>query len=135
MLNLDELALFEEVTGVTWSRAERRFTPSFCQRHRLLITGCAGCRNVAQLCEEHLQGFRLCDECEAPDTPIKWLAAVAWLVLKREDPALGFAEYCAANGPAEAYATLKNANSGAAAIASPLKRRPGSRRSSTTTRA
>lgn len=129
MLRLNELTLFEEVAGVTWSRAQNRFQPTFCQRHRLLLTGCKVCKSVAELCPQHMEAFRECTECEGPDTPIKWIAAVAWLIEKRSEPALDFDTYAATNGPEEAFATLKNARGGEAATVSPLKRPRGSRRS------
>jgi hypothetical protein len=108
-LKLNELDLFEEAAGMPFSRASKRLMPRFCQRHRLEVGECQPCKGKRGICTEHTVAFQWCTDCEMGDIPPKVLAALGWLLRRREQPELTFEEFWATAEIDEVMAELGNA--------------------------
>ena len=134
-LQLNEMFLFEEVTGVTWHRALPRLQPVLCQRHRMAVNDCRACGRDAVVCKTHSASLTGCEDCQPAEMPSRYLAALGWILTRRDDPDLTFDDYAANHGISEALAALGNAVGGVAGTASPPNTANGSRRSSTGSRA
>lgn len=98
-LRVNEIMLFEEKTGVSFSKSQAQIQPNICQLHRLTL-------NVTA--EERAAAIKACDDCEAPDVPMKYLAAFGWLVRRRVLPSLTWDEYIETADVEEVVAELKN---------------------------
>lgn len=130
-LKLNELMLFEDVAGTSFAWARTRMVPRLCQRHRLVTAACKECASKGVPCEQHAD-WQVCPECELPDMPTKWIAALGWIARKRSQPELTFDEYAATADIEQAMEEidlLGNAVAGEATV-SPASTRRGSRRSS-----
>lgn len=110
-LKINETMEFEELAGVSWARAQRGLRPVLCQRHRLEFPDLA-----KTLDKEQLAAVNACDECQPAEMPIRQMAALAYLVTKRDEAGLVWEEFIERDLD-EVWAKLGNA--GAAEAAEP----------------
>lgn len=111
-LKINETMEFEELAGVSWARAQRGLRPVLCQRHRLEF----GPSSEKGLDKEALAVVNACDECQPAEMPIRQMAALAYLVTKRDEAGLVWEEFIERDLD-EVWAKLGNA--GAAEAAEP----------------
>jgi len=86
-LTIAETSQFYELTGVTYTKAQQAFAPRPCGPHRVAIKACKPCAKPGVMfCPEHLEEYKECPNClgAGQDTPEAWLAAVVYLVRKRD---------------------------------------------------
>lgn len=109
-LKLRETMAFEEKAGVPFNNAIKRLSPQFCQLHRLARGKCADCKKDG-VCAKHLAEFQECvqsGDCEMPQIPAMQLAALGWIVKRRDNPELDWETYIDEAGPDDAWLALGN---------------------------
>ena len=129
-LKLDEVDLFESLSGISWTKAAKKLKEGVCRTHRLSLQSCRDCVATKTICEKHDAQFQDCAECEGMPLPAKAVGALAFVYERRGGGTETFEQFNARINYVDMLAIVGNALGGEATANS----RQPSPRSSTTSR-